>query len=74
MSFSGYNVAATIPSLSLIGRQVADSTNLSGGEDKWAIGNNTEASQDQYRWIYIVDQTILVSAGRIIREKRVEKS
>lgn len=63
MAFPGCNVAATMPRLSsLVGRQSADdSTNLSGGEDKWAIGNNTDSSPDQYRWIFIVDQTILVS-------------
>lgn len=66
MAFPGYNVAATIPGLhSLWSRQSdgsdsGNSSDANGGADKWAIGNNTESSQDQYRWIFIVDQTILV--------------
>ena len=58
MSFPGYNVAATIPTL--FARQSGGVENASDEVDKWAIGNDTVAAADQYRWIFIVDETILV--------------
>lgn len=35
-------------------------TAMNSSEDKWTIGNSTSV-EDQYRWIYIVDETIIVS-------------
>lgn len=65
MSSPGYDVAATVPAYwhahALFERQSSETSNLTGGVDKWSIGNNTAATDDQYRWIFIVDQTILVS-------------